>query len=64
MSLPVPYKDFTPGPKYEAFILEVSKLLDLDVQFLKEDPSWYWCYDDGYSPEKAVQVFQAAMSSE
>lgn len=58
---PKPFVDFVPGPQYLLWLNEVSALLNIDVEELKKDDCWYWCFDDGYSPQRAVDKYKKSL---
>lgn len=46
--------------KFFRFIRECGKLLgktDEETAKLVEDPSWFFCFDDGLTPELAVREY-------
>jgi len=61
---PKPFVDFTPGPRYMEWINKVATLLDKDVEALKEDDCWYWCFDDWMRPEDAVAEYRRMVMKE
>lgn len=52
-----PDTKFTPGPRYLEWLIKASKLVNKDIEEMKEDECWYWCYDDGLSPESAAAAY-------
>lgn len=47
--------------KFFSWLAEVCAELDKPAEFgveLVEDESWYFCYDDGLTPQQAVKEFK------
>ena len=47
--------------RFFRFIQECGKLLgknDKETAELLKDPSWFFCFDDGMTPENAVQEYR------
>ena len=53
------FKKFTRvQDRFFSWIYECSKILGVAGESLVEDPSWYWCYDDGMTPEEATEEYK------
>lgn len=57
--MPTPFVDFPPGEKYLNWLEKVALILQCPIEPLKTDESWFWCFDDGMTPEKAVREFRS-----
>ena len=57
-----------PSPRFFLWVAKCCKLLGKDKSYGRnmmpsEDPSWYFCFDDGLKPEEAVAKYQAHVAA-